>query len=240
MILSLLIGLLLGSIFGVLLGKSLFLKECPQNTDDGKESIYSQYDYTQFVINAEKNITIEVTNSKMETKTYNVVTTSKYIKEALDEIAGDFVCVEGVQEKILDEKDQLEAVLPEVVKMKKDFKEHKEQIEALEKTGNLLTSSVFTELKTSNNGKLGEMLTDLIYCDFLQKNNVREKRIKSNSAIYQLIDFYTIFYNTFANKNIMEEHFWTRNINTPEINIWYGLAFKRVHFIFAMLGKGRR
>ncbi len=87
---------------------------------------------------------------------------------------------------------------------------------------------ISTELKTSNNGKLGEMLTDLIYCDFLQKNNVREKRIKSNSAIYQLIDFYTIFYNTFANKNIMEEHFWTRNINTPEINIWYGLAFERV------------
>ena len=87
---------------------------------------------------------------------------------------------------------------------------------------------ISTELKTSNNGKLGEMLTDLIYCDFLQKNNVREKRIKSNSAIYQLIDFYTIFYNTFANKNIMEEHFWTRNINTPENNIWYGLAFERV------------
>lgn len=87
---------------------------------------------------------------------------------------------------------------------------------------------ISTELKTSNNGKLGEMLTDLIYCDFIQKNNVREKRIKSNSAIYQLIDFYTIFYNTFANKNIMEEHFWTRNINTPEINIWYGLAFERV------------
>lgn len=87
---------------------------------------------------------------------------------------------------------------------------------------------ISTELKTSNNGKLGEMLTDLIYCDFLQKNNVRKKRIKSNSAIYQLIDFYTIFYNTFANKNIMEEHFWTRNINTPEINIWYGLAFERV------------
>lgn len=87
---------------------------------------------------------------------------------------------------------------------------------------------ISTELKTSNNGKLGEMLTDLIYCDFIQKNNVRKKRIKSNSAIYQLIDFYTIFYNTFANKNIMEEHFWTRNINTPEINIWYGLAFERV------------
>ncbi len=84
------------------------------------------------------------------------------------------------------------------------------------------------ELKTNNNGKLGDMLTDLIYCDFIQKCNVKGKKIKSNSAIYQLVDFYTIFYNTFANKNIVEEHFWTRNINTPEINTWYGLAFERV------------
>jgi len=92
----------------------------------------------------------------------------------------------------------------------------------------LTREEMSTQLKTSNNGKLGDMLTDLVYCDFLHKYNVREKRIKSNSAIYQLVDFYTIFYNTFANKNIVEEHFWTRNVNTPEINTWYGLAFERI------------
>ena len=85
-----------------------------------------------------------------------------------------------------------------------------------------------TKLNTSNNGKLGDMLTDLVYCDFLRKCNVREKKIKTNSAIYQLIDFYTIFYNTFASKNIVEENFWTRNVNTPEITAWYGLAFERI------------
>ncbi len=84
------------------------------------------------------------------------------------------------------------------------------------------------KLNTSNNGKLGDMLTDLVYCDFLRKYNVREKKIKSNSAIYQLVDFYTIFYNTFACKNIAEEHFWTRNVNTPMIMAWYGLAFERI------------
>ena len=84
------------------------------------------------------------------------------------------------------------------------------------------------KLKSSNNGKLGDMLTDLVYCDFLRKYNVREKNVKTNSAIYQLIDFYTIFYNIFANKNIVEEHFWTRNVNTPEITAWYGLAFERI------------
>ena len=83
-------------------------------------------------------------------------------------------------------------------------------------------------LSTSNNGKLGDMLTDLVYCDFVRKYNVREKKLKTNAAIYQLVDFYTIFYNTFASKNIVEEHFWTRNINTPEITAWYGIAYERV------------
>ena len=84
------------------------------------------------------------------------------------------------------------------------------------------------KLNVSNNGKLGDMLTDLVYCDFLRKYNVRDRNVKVNSSIYQLVDFYTIFYNTFANKNIVEEHFWSRNVNTSEIMIWYGLAFERV------------
>ena len=84
------------------------------------------------------------------------------------------------------------------------------------------------ELKTGNNGKLGDMLTDLVYCDFLRKYNVRDKNIKTNSAIYQLVDFYTIFYNKFASKNIVEENFWTRNVHSSEINAWYGLAFERI------------
>ena len=92
----------------------------------------------------------------------------------------------------------------------------------------LTREEICTALKTSNNGKLGDILTDLIYCDFLRKYNVRDKKIKANSGIYQLIDFYTIFYNAFASKNIVEEHFWTRNVNTPGVNAWYGLAFERV------------
>lgn len=92
----------------------------------------------------------------------------------------------------------------------------------------LTREEISDKLGTSNNGKLGDMLTDLVYCDFLRKYNVREKKIKANSAIYQLVDFYTIFYNTFASKNIVEEHFWTRNVNTPEITAWYGIAFERI------------
>lgn len=38
-------------------------------------------------------------------------------------------------------------------------------------------------LNVDNNGKLGDMLTDLIYCDFIRKYNVRDKKIKTNSTL---------------------------------------------------------
>lgn len=81
---------------------------------------------------------------------------------------------------------------------------------------------------TDNNGRLGNMLTDLIYCDFVRKYYVRDKRVKVNSAIYQLIDFYTIFYNTFLSKVPHDEQYWIRNLETPKINVWNGLAYERV------------
>lgn len=83
-------------------------------------------------------------------------------------------------------------------------------------------------LHIDNNGKLGNMLTDLVYCDFIRKYDVKEKKIKTNSAIYQLTDFYTIFYNTFAKGNSSDEHFWSRNATSPQVKTWYGLAFERV------------
>lgn len=86
-----------------------------------------------------------------------------------------------------------------------------------------------SSLGISNNGKLGDILTDLVYCDFLRKSNLKNGHsTKSNSAIYQLIDFYTIFYNTFASKSQVEESFWMHHIGTTEVNAWYGLAYERV------------
>lgn len=96
------------------------------------------------------------------------------------------------------------------------------------KTSGMTREEISKELKVANNGKLGDMLTDLVYCDFIRKYNVRDKKIKSNSALYQLTDFYSIFYNTFNQKNTIDEHFWSRNVTSSNVRTWYGLAFERV------------
>ena len=92
----------------------------------------------------------------------------------------------------------------------------------------LTREEIAAALEIDNNGKLGDMLNDLIYCDFIRKYNVREKRIKTNSALYQLTDFYTVFYHTFAAKKSVDDHFWTHNANSSNVKVWYGLAFEKV------------
>lgn len=83
-------------------------------------------------------------------------------------------------------------------------------------------------LKCANNGHLGKRLEDLMYCDLIRKNIVREKEIKQKDAIYQLCDFFCLFYLTFIDKAEVERQFWAHHINTPTINTWMELTYERI------------
>ena len=77
-------------------------------------------------------------------------------------------------------------------------------------------------------GTLSEQLSSLCECGIVRKYKIREKStVKSNGGIYQLIDFFSLFYQHFVMKND-EKHWWSKHINTPETNTWLGLAFERV------------
>ena len=85
-----------------------------------------------------------------------------------------------------------------------------------------------SEMKCDNNGHLGNKLEDLVQCDLIRKNIVREKEIKSKDAIYQLCDFFSLFYLTFIDRAEVETEYWSHHINTPEVNTWMGLAYERI------------
>jgi len=85
-----------------------------------------------------------------------------------------------------------------------------------------------TKMKCANNGHLGKQLEDLVYCDLIRKNIVREKEIKRKDAIYQLCDFFCLFYLTFIDRAEVEQKYWSHHINTPEVNTWMGLTFERI------------
>lgn len=77
-------------------------------------------------------------------------------------------------------------------------------------------------------GKLSSKLEDLVNCDIIRRYNVRKKKISTTSAVYQLTDFYSLFYQSFIGKAETEKNYWSNHLNTSEVNAWLGFAFERV------------
>jgi hypothetical protein len=86
-------------------------------------------------------------------------------------------------------------------------------------------TEIAAKLKVADNGHLSDMLDDLQQCDFVRRYN--NGTLKKN-GIYQLVDFFSLFYHKFCSRNITDEHFWRNSIGTPEQNTWLGLTFERV------------
>ena len=85
-----------------------------------------------------------------------------------------------------------------------------------------------TALSKDSSGSLSAKLEDLVNCDIIRKYNVKQKQIKQTSAIYQLTDFYSLFYLTFVARAENETNYWSNHIDTPEVNTWLGLSFERL------------
>ena len=77
-----------------------------------------------------------------------------------------------------------------------------------------------------NSGELTKKLEELESCGFIRKYTAFG--MKKKNTVYQLVDFFTIFYYHFMEAEPTDEHFWSNQNNTPAINTWKGLAFERV------------
>lgn len=85
----------------------------------------------------------------------------------------------------------------------------------------------------TDNGAFSIVLEELEQCGFIRSyepfGNARtskERRQKSDT-LFQLIDFYTLFYFHFMmNNKYQDEHFWTTSFNSPIHNAWSGLSFE--------------
>ena len=96
-----------------------------------------------------------------------------------------------------------------------------------EKAG-LTRKEIHAVLGKESSGSLSGKLEDLINCDIIRKYSVRNKTIKRNSAIYQLVDLYSLFYLTFISRAETEIGYWSNHIGSSEVNVWLGLSFERV------------
>ncbi|MBR0054249.1 MAG: ATP-binding protein, partial [Bacteroidales bacterium] len=83
-------------------------------------------------------------------------------------------------------------------------------------------------LKLTSGGGLSDKLDNLIYCDFIRRYYVKDKKVKSTSAIYQMTDFFTFFYLTFCLAPSTNPNFWSSTTDKPVQNNWFGLAYERL------------
>jgi uncharacterized protein len=101
-------------------------------------------------------------------------------------------------------------------------------IEALaQKAKGLDRDDLLKAAKLPNGGSTTTILRELEESNFIRKYNTFGK--SKNNAIYQLTDFYSLFYLKFIKNNSpFDDNFWINGIDTPEIRTWSGYAFEQV------------
>jgi len=101
-------------------------------------------------------------------------------------------------------------------------------IEALGKKRKGLTrEEIIAATGFTDGGTLTKMLEELEQCSFIRSYNTYEKKTKD--SLYQLIDFYSLFYlNYIKNIRQSDEHFWTNFIDNAKHRAWSGYAFEQV------------
>lgn len=78
-----------------------------------------------------------------------------------------------------------------------------------------------------NDGTLTKVLDELEQCGFIQRYHKIGQEKKG--ALFQIIDNFVLFHFKFlaTSKNI-DKQFWSKSLNTAQLNTWYGLAFERL------------
>ena len=100
-------------------------------------------------------------------------------------------------------------------------------VEQLSKKRMGLTRSEISErTKLPANGVLTKMLNNLNDSGFIRKYAFYGR--KSKETLYQLSDYYTLFYFRFIKDGFgKDEHFWSNTLDNPSRNAWAGLTFEQ-------------
>lgn len=101
-------------------------------------------------------------------------------------------------------------------------------VEALsEKKGGLTRNEIISKTKMPAGGTVSKIINNLILSGFIRVSGFYNK--KKKDAVYQLADYYTLFYFKFIKNNYgKDEHFWINATDNPAMRSWTGLTFEQV------------
>ncbi|MCL2825943.1 MAG: AAA family ATPase [Eggerthellaceae bacterium] len=106
--------------------------------------------------------------------------------------------------------------------------QYTEVIKALSmKSKGLSREEILKVTGISNGGTFSEVLNDLELSGFIRYYALFPG--KSSNGLYQLIDNFSLFWQTFVEGNRgQNEHFWSDLHETPRLNAWRGYAFEQL------------
>ncbi len=101
-------------------------------------------------------------------------------------------------------------------------------VHALSKKAKGLTREEIIKIaKLSNGGGISKVLNELEQCDFIRKYSLVND--KKKDALYQLTDFYSLFYFRFIqNLNTANSNNWITQLNSTVHKTWCGYAFEQL------------
>lgn len=93
----------------------------------------------------------------------------------------------------------------------------------------LTRREILSKTKMIDNGKVSDLLQDLIKSSFVRKYCHMGQDVKE--AVYQLVDNFTLFHHMWIKTEANPSpHYWSSRIGRPDYNAWSGLAFERLCF----------
>ena len=76
-------------------------------------------------------------------------------------------------------------------------------------------------------GDVSKIINNLLLSGFIRVSGFYKK--KKKDALYQLCDYYTLFYFKYVQNHYgKDEHFWMNATDNPAIRTWAGLTFEQV------------
>ncbi|MFN8254382.1 MAG: ATP-binding protein [Bacteroidales bacterium] len=111
------------------------------------------------------------------------------------------------------------------------FKNSEKYIQLVETIGRkskgLTRNEIIKLSDEKSGGGLSKMLDDLESCGFIRSYQFHDK--KHRDKIFQLTDFYSLFYfNFIKSNNPRPDNYWSSMIDSPVHRTWTGYAFERV------------
>ena len=110
----------------------------------------------------------------------------------------------------------------------RNYENHVKIVEVLsKKTKGMTREEIIKNTRLPDGGGLTKTLEELELCGFIRKYKAFGK--KERQSLFQLIDFFTLFYfNFMSDSKFDDEHYWSNFIENARHRAWSGYAFEQV------------